>query len=482
MRGKLSGIKSISGREARGLRASRLRRRASLCTRRASLLWPLMLVLLFIQAALPSSTFSIESLSGSAQTASSLPLAVGVARADAGGVTTLTREGRLAVFDDVWETVSERYYDPAFHGVDWQAQRAAFRPQAALAVGASELYDILRRMVGSLRDAHTRVYPPDEKFDWQHPHFLSVGISVREVAAQPVVVQVERGSLAERAGLRAGDLITSVDGEPAQALFARRLKEQSGFSTVAATRLHAMATLFAGPRDSTVLVGWIDAGGVERETRLLREWRERDATLHVERLKGDYGLVQFDAFTPESARDFLHAMEGKLAGVRGLVLDLRNNGGGEAEAMTEMASAFLPVGSRLGQFIDRAGRVADAPQTRAAMLFAPETINRFSGPVVVLTSERTSSAAEIFTAALKEARRAIIIGGPTCGCVLAIRHQHALPDGGELDVSEMDYKTDDGTRLEGVGITPDETVKLNRKDLHARRDHALQRALERLKS
>jgi C-terminal peptidase prc len=441
------------------------------------------LVLLSMLAAWPSSLSLLEPFSHLSGSVSSFPLSLSAARADAGGATTtLTRDGRLAVFDDVWETVSERYYDPAFHGVDWAAQRATFRPQAALAAGAAELYDILRRMLGSLRDAHTRVYPPDEKFDWQHPHFLSVGISVREVASQPVVVQVERGSLAERAGLRAGDLIESVDGEPAPALFARRLKEQSGYSTVAATRLHAMATLFAGPRDSRVLVGWIDALGVPREASLLREWRERDATLHVERLKGDYGLVQFDAFTPESARDFLHAMEGKLAGVRGLVLDLRNNGGGEAEAMTEIASAFLPVGSRLGQFIDRTGRVADEPQTRAAMLFAPETIRRFNAPVIVLTSERTSSAAEIFTAALKDARRAAIIGGPTCGCVLAIRHQHALPDGGELDVSEMDYKTEGGTRLEGVGIIPDETVKLNRKDLQARRDRALQRAVERLKN
>jgi carboxyl-terminal processing protease len=425
-----------------------------------------LLVLLLMLAALPSTR----------------SLSVGVARADSGFVTTVTREGRLAVFDDVWETVSERYYDPKFHGVDWGAERETFRPQAAEAVGAAELYEILRRMVGSLRDAHTRVYPPDEKFDWQHPRFLSVGMSVREVASQPVVVQVERGSMAERAGLRAGDLITSVDGELAQALFARRLKEQAGFSTIAATRLHAMATLFAGPKDSSVRVGWIDAKGVEREASLQREWRERDATLHFEHLKGDYGLVQFDAFTPETAKDFLHAMEGKLASVRGLVLDLRNNGGGEAEAMTEMASAFLPVGRRLGQFIDRNGRIADAPQTRARMLFAPETIERFSGPVIILTSERTASAAEIFTAALKEARRAIVIGGPTCGCVLAIRHQHALPDGGELDVSEMDYKTDGGTRLEGIGIAPDETVKLNRKDLHARRDRALERALEHLKN
>ncbi len=107
---------------------------------------------------------------------------------------------------------------------------------------------------------------------------------------------------------------------------------------------------------------------------------------------------------------------------------------------------------------------------------------RFDRPVVILTSERTSSAAEIFVAAMKEGRRAYIIGGPTCGCVLAIRRRHALPDGGELDVSEMDFRTARGMRLEGRGLTPDENITLERRDLRARRDRALERSLELLKA
>lgn len=116
----------------------------------------------------------------------------------AGVVSTETREGRLAVFDDVWETIRDRYYDPAFHGVDWQAQRALFRPLVAEATSAAMLYSLLRRMIGNLRDAHTRIRTPDEKFDWQHPRAISVGLSVREVEGAPVVVAVERGSEAER--------------------------------------------------------------------------------------------------------------------------------------------------------------------------------------------------------------------------------------------------------------------------------------------
>jgi carboxyl-terminal processing protease len=397
-------------------------------------------------------------------------------------VSTLTREGRIIVFDDVWETVHARYYDPAFHGIDWEAARAHFRPLAADAPSVAEFYAILRRMLGQLRDAHTRVYAPDERSDWQRPRFISVGISVREVNGQAVVIAVEPGSEARRAGLRAGDSITSVDHEPALAVFARRLNDQPGASTVAAARLRAMATIFDGARETLVRVGWTDAGGRERFTSLRREWRNREPVLRVRRV-GGYGVVEFEAFTQTITVDLMRALAGdRLRGLRGLVIDLRNNGGGEAEAMTEIASAFLPAGKNLGRFTDRAGRVAFEPQTRAALLLAADSITRFDAPVVILTSERTSSAAEIFVAAIKDARRATVLGMSTCGCVLAIRRRHPLPDGGELDVSEMDYRTASGARLEGAGVAPDERVPLDIKDLRAGRDRALEQAIQSLKA
>jgi carboxyl-terminal processing protease len=395
---------------------------------------------------------------------------------------TETREGRLAVFDDVWETIHDRYYDPSFHGIDWHGLREEFRPLAAEARTTAELYSVLRRMVGLLRDAHTRVYAPDEKFDWQHPHVISVGLSVREVEGKPVIVAVEEGSEAERAGLRTGDIITSVDGEPALAVFHRRLQEQSGSSTVAAARLRAMATIFEGERDTRARVGW--RGGDERErfASLRRQWIDRTALLRVRRVSAQIGVVEFDAFTQTVALDFMRSLREKLRGVRGLIVDLRNNGGGEAEAMTEIASAFLPRGSSLGRFMDRTGRTAFEPQTRSAMLFAAEAVALLRVPVVILTSEKTSSAAEIFVATVRERNRATVIGGPTCGCVLAIRRRHTLPDGGALDVSEMDYRTAAGKRLEGAGIMPDERVTSSVLDLRARRDRAMERAIERLKS
>jgi C-terminal processing protease CtpA/Prc len=101
--------------------------------------------------------------------------------------------------------------------------------------------------------------------------------------------------------------------------------------------------------------------------------------------------------------------------------------------------------------------------------------------VVVVVSERTSSAAEIFTAALKQHHRAKVIGTETCGCVLAVRMHHNLPDGGELAVSELDFRTAEGTRLEGEGIEPDTAVKQSRQNIYARRDSTLEFAYSSLR-
>src|SRR5450432_3123322 len=175
---------------------------------------------------------------------------------DSVALSAATREGRLALFDDVWQTVRDRYYDANFHGVDWLEQRTILRAQAADARNPPALYAILRRMLASLLDAHTRVYAPDEKFDWEHPRFVGIGISLREVEGQPTVVAVESGSPPARAGVRPGDVIVNVDGEAASVLLERRLREQVGSSTPQAARAHAVTSLLGGAPNTNVRISW----------------------------------------------------------------------------------------------------------------------------------------------------------------------------------------------------------------------------------
>ena len=388
-----------------------------------------------------------------------------------------TREERLAVFDDVWSTINQRYYDRNFQGLDWQAQRATYRDLAAKAETNRELYSVLRRMIGALNDSHTRVFAPEERFDWWRPRFITIGISVSEVGGAPVVVQVEPGSAPHRAGIRVGDVIDTVDAQPALAVIERRLGNSIA-SPTGASRMRAFSSLLDGVLGSTVELTWKTRDDKVKSGRFQRYWQQRELGVRT-RVNGGVGVVEMDAFTRSAAEALTSALKRDLRGARALILDFRRNGGGDAEAMIDVASAFLTSGLNMGQFTDRFG-YSYSISTRTKSPFIAHVIEHTRVPVIILSSERTSSAAEIFIAAFKSAGRARIIGTETCGCVLAIRQRHTLPDGGILDVSEMDYQTAASDRLEKQGIKPDTTVAVERSHLYEKRDRAMEIALAEL--
>jgi carboxyl-terminal processing protease len=390
-------------------------------------------------------------------------------------VSTATRAGRLVVFDDVWETIQERYYDPTFRGLDWEASRTVYRPVAAEAKSTQEFYELLRRMIAPLKDAHTRVFSPEEKFDWWSPKFVTIGVSVREVEGKPTVVNVEPKSAAHNAGLRAGDVILSVDNTSSTELIARRI---GGANLSETARLRVVRGLFEGPAGTPLNLSWKTKEGKTKSAVLQRYWSQRTLGFRSYRQDG-VAIIILDAFTQTIASDFLKQLPSMIDEARGIILDLRGNGGGDAEAMANIASAFLEKGINLGKFADRSGASFElVTMPRLSPLTSTPVAGKL--PMVVLTNETTSSAAEILASTLQQQRRARVLGGTTCGCVLAIRNRHSMPDGGVLDVSEFDYKTSDGIRLEGVGITPNEITGMTRSDLYAKRDTALERAKKQL--
>lgn len=409
------------------------------------------------------------------------------------GVSTATRDGRLAVFDDSWRAVRDFYYDPQLRGVDWKRIYETFRLQAAEARDEREFYAVLQRMVGSLDDPHTRVYAPEEKSDWSHPKFTTVGLTLIEIGDAVIVANVARGSEAERAGVRAGDELLTIDGEPTPNALARY---QNGFGA-ATEKLLTTDTSKSAPKRRIIAARLLDgapdtfatlelASPDSRRTRtvtLRRTQRERQPTLRSERLdkRGRFYLVRFDLFTPETASQLARLMRERLHDARGVVLDLRANGGGDAEAMTDAASLFLPAETPLGVFTDRENQKVSEPHTRTALLYSAAAPVVFQGALVILVDAQTASASEIFVAAMRDNKRATIIGERTCGCALGIRRRHALPDGGALDISEMDFRTPHGAHLEGAGVMPDETIAPSREDIIKRRDPAIKAAIERLK-
>ncbi|MEJ7711106.1 MAG: hypothetical protein WKF84_14880 [Pyrinomonadaceae bacterium] len=109
-------------------------------------------------------------------------------------------------------------------------------------------------MLRGLRDSHTRVYTPEEKFDWHQPRYLSTGLTIREVEGRLMVAAIEPQSLAEKEGVNVGDYVINVDGEAAPAVLRRLLNEQVSASRVATEKFQAVSMLLDGPRGQEVAV------------------------------------------------------------------------------------------------------------------------------------------------------------------------------------------------------------------------------------
>ena len=146
----------------------------------------------------------------------------------------LGEAGRMAALDFVWSTVNERYYDPKFHGVDWNAARERWGPRAVAASDDEAFWDLLDRMTGELRDAHTRVESPRRAAQIARFESVTLGFAFRPLEGKLAVTSVSPESDAFWAGVRPGMTLVEVGGEPAHAAYAKALAEARESSTAQA--------------------------------------------------------------------------------------------------------------------------------------------------------------------------------------------------------------------------------------------------------
>jgi carboxyl-terminal processing protease len=387
----------------------------------------------------------------------------------------LPREERIKLFEQVWRSINDNYYDRNFNGIDWKLQRDVFRLQAESAMNNDDLYRVLRQMIGKLGDAHTRIYSPEDGFDRYRPSGTTVGVIVRRIEDKPVVTWVEPGSEAFRQGIRQGFMVYTVNGQPVDKVLEKVRSEVGDSSTKVALELLSYDRIFAGPRGTPVIVAFIDEAGKKKVVTLTRRFVEFQRRVTVRQLPYRLGYIELTGFGPEIEREFEYAMQYMMeTGTRGLILDLRNNGGGFVSTVAQVASFFFDDEVDLGEFITRQGR-STRRKTQRLRTFYRE-------PLIVLVSSRSASGSEIFAAAMQERKRATIMSTSptTCGCLLGVSRTIKLLDGGKLNISDTDFRTALGRRIEGSGVKPDYIVEMRAADLLAGRDRALEAGVDQL--
>lgn len=390
---------------------------------------------------------------------------------------SLSARDRVKAFQRVWRLVNDRYYDPNFNGVDWQGVRRRYQPLIERATDDEQFYDLLEQMVGELRDAHTRVRNPFKRRLRENNQAVSTGIIFFEVEGQPVVTGITPQAGNIPTGITPGMQLLAIDNQP----LSERMAEISGMigpsSSERASRLLLYRNLLDGLPDTSVslTLSTNNHPGNSSQPVTVTALRRLITTLpqaYSQRLASGFGYIQLTSWKPPAAEMFRAELE-KLRDVPGLIIDLRNNGGGSPKMVLSVGSLFASHRVSFGQFIRRSGK----PVELAA---GNEKGQMYAGPVVILVNEGSGSGSELFAAAMQENGMAIVIGQQSCGCVLAAE-QEKLPGGGELYLSILDYRTARGRRLEGEGVVPDRTVPLKLADLRRRHDATLTEAEKALK-
>ena len=317
--------------------------------------------------------------------------------------------------------------------------------------------------IASLHDQFSHYFDPRTYKAFEqvtNPSFSGIGVTVRPERGGGLTIEsVIRGTPAAKAGLRPGDRIVAVNG--------RSLAGRSSD--------YAIGLIKGEPGTNVTLT--IVRGG-RRTTRRIARARVTQPVVagRIVRWRGaPYGDVVFTSFTEGSAAQVHASIERLLrAGARGVVLDLRGNGGGLLNEAVDVASTFIPDGT----IVSTDGRALARHVYTATGGAIPRSV-----PVVVLVDRGTASSAEIVTGALQDRRRAEVVGTNTYGKGV-FQEIRELPNGGALDLTVGQYFLPSGRNLggggvrEGRGIAPN--LRASDDPATPRRDEALDAALRAL--
>ncbi|MEP7157236.1 MAG: S41 family peptidase [Betaproteobacteria bacterium] len=395
---------------------------------------------------------------------------------------------RPAALDYVWTTVNERYYDSKLNGVDWKAVRRKYEPVIMAAGSDDDYWEALDRMAGELKDAHTRVQGPKQVAQQRDQEAHTLGLTFLEMNGALVVTTVHPDSDAYWAGVRAGMTIIRIEGEPALARYHRLMTEVRDTSTPWARTRGALRKITAGDIDTSVTMTFARAAAVGDTNEITATMKRRKFRMPSEMssrvLPSGFAYVRFSNFVGSMEDNLLAAID-RMKDTPGMIVDLRNNGGGSLSMANTLITKFLSEKTKGARVLTRNNEpitVAFIPVIRLETELDGDKESAYRHPLVILINENSASASEVFTSTLHDLGRATVIGQRSCGCLLGYLGYADLPGGGQLAYSEIGFVSPKGKRIEGEGVKPDREIKLAHEDILYSRDRTLEAAEAFLKT
>lgn len=315
-------------------------------------------------------------------------------------------------------------------------------------------------MARVMNDCHTYYLDPERAKTFNRPPAPVSGIGVTISQPDPnspiEVIDVIPGTPAEKAGVQRGDKIVKVNGEDVTRLTTAEVADR-----------------VRGPAGTPVTVTF-DRGGTLIDLTMNRASFTSPLTIsRTEGANGDVGYVQIKQLISTVADDSAAAIR-KMSGIKGVILDLRNDPGGELSTAVDVGSMFV----KNGPLVYQTGRDG----SRTPIDVNPRRYLGLTVPLVVLVNKNSASGSEIIAAGVQASGAGTIMGTQTAGCV-GSGQPHDLPDGGLLLVTltkMQDAKTGADLNGPGKGVVPDITVEDDPKTPNV--DEAIQAAVDYIHS
>lgn len=322
-------------------------------------------------------------------------------------------------------------------------------------VDADTLIDgIYSGYAAALGDPYTEYYDEEETsalYESTSGEFSGIGATMSKgLSSDEITVSnVYEDSPAEKAGMKAGDVITAVDGH-----------------SVSGQELETVVSWIKGEKGTDVTLRVL-RNGEELELTATRDIIEVQ-TVSGEMKDGQIGYIavsEFDTVTYEQFEKALNDLEEQ--GMEGLVIDLRGNPGGNLTTVTDMLKLLLPEGTIVSTK-DKYGNTEE---------ITCDGTHEFKKPLAVLVNQYSASASEIFSGAVQDYGIGTIVGTTTYGKGV-VQQLMDLGDGTCLKVTIAEYYTPNGRSINGTGVEPDVEVEYEYDEANPEADNQLEKALK----
>lgn len=397
-------------------------------------------------------------------------------------------------FDEMWTIVRDRHFDPKLNGVDWEAVKAEIRPKVEAATTHDQAVALMNEALGRLGQSHFGIIPTDAYegvvggSGERNPSKKSegeVGIDVRAINGEAVVVSIDTGSPAETAGVRPGWKVLEINGKSVSKPLAAIDKAFTGEAKREGMLSHALRNMVTGNLGEQMTFRVVGGDGKKRTLTLDVVETSGSAVVfgnlppfHLEyvarTLPSGVGYLHFSVFfDPATLMPWFRERVIAFAGAPGLIIDLRGNPGG-------IGGMAMGMGNMLVDKPDQKLGTMTTRETTISFVLNPQ-VGRFEGPVAVLIDELSMSTAEILAGGLQAIGRARVFGVRTPGMALPSQVVK-LPSGDGFQFATADYVSADGRVLEGHGVEPDQEVRLDVESLLEGRDVVIEAAEKWIRS